>query len=818
MSYDLHGTWDKGNKWLGAFLNGHTNMTEITEYLDLFWRNDISASKMNLGLAFYARTFTPADKSCLDPGCMFVSGGSPGPCTDNVGTLSNAEIDRLLTTAPIFHPEAAVQVLITDDYWIAYDDEQSWRLKIDFALSQCFGGVMVWAISQDIPSTSKYARQLASATGWKSPNIASIHRASELSSTDDSLPKIKMSQCTWADCGENCPAGWTTPWRSNNDGGGKHGPQLMTDATACFSGSQRLLCCPPELPDGFECGWWKHGNGNCKGSCPSGYTEIGSNSQYCKGKKSGDYQAACCTALDPVMHVQGECHWNGEQGDCASSTCDSGPKVASSWSGSGAVKCSTYDSLAGYTYRAERLYCCPGQSDNSKFTSCTWHDNIGSFYPPYSPDYCRGGCPSGEVRVALNDYDGKKETDLCKSGSQALCCSTNYEATPSSGGYEAYNFLLDQIETWMADPQCPSTDPPSSKRSVDTGFDLIAREQTPSTPADWTADIFYHIIIGASIINGVNVSDILTAAISNNPHFVPFGLHVLFDYLWELSNYPLWVWELPWTILCHVNEWLDFFEVSPPPQDCPTRSLGIWDPENYGLDLDDGGSEDINEALRKRARHPRVTYLETLESTNGTFELIEIRQGGQGSPRRFRVIFRGQVYVITSQSYPNGADGDNLASRNGDNHRYAYSIGPCGETIIDTDADVDDANWVSKYSLYPSTALSIQISITVYVTNSTMHSSAEHILELQTIPRFIQFALSRVIQGGNLDPYETSHREITLAELNFILNGDAAWNANHALTPIDEMMNALGAMDNTEVLVNCAADLNGAKARVRRCL
>jgi len=58
MSYDLHGVWNKNNKWQGNFLNAHTNMTEIGEYLDLFWRNDVDPAKLNLGLAFYSRTFT----------------------------------------------------------------------------------------------------------------------------------------------------------------------------------------------------------------------------------------------------------------------------------------------------------------------------------------------------------------------------------------------------------------------------------------------------------------------------------------------------------------------------------------------------------------------------------------------------------------------------------------------------------------------------------------------------------------------------------------------------------------------------------------
>lgn len=65
MSYDLHGTWDKGNKWTGAFLDSHTNLTEIETVLDLIWRNDINADQIVLGLAFYGRAFTVADTSCM---------------------------------------------------------------------------------------------------------------------------------------------------------------------------------------------------------------------------------------------------------------------------------------------------------------------------------------------------------------------------------------------------------------------------------------------------------------------------------------------------------------------------------------------------------------------------------------------------------------------------------------------------------------------------------------------------------------------------------------------------------------------------------
>ena len=50
-TYDLHGTWD-ADDFIGAQVLAHTNLTEIGLALDLLSRNDVSPSKVNLGLAF----------------------------------------------------------------------------------------------------------------------------------------------------------------------------------------------------------------------------------------------------------------------------------------------------------------------------------------------------------------------------------------------------------------------------------------------------------------------------------------------------------------------------------------------------------------------------------------------------------------------------------------------------------------------------------------------------------------------------------------------------------------------------------------------
>ncbi|KAJ0359311.1 hypothetical protein COL922a_014574, partial [Colletotrichum nupharicola] len=91
MSYDLHGIWD-ANSTIGKQVLGHTNLTEIDQALNLLWRNDVPANKVNLGLAFYSRTFELKDKDCAIPGCRFETGGKKGACTDASGILAYREM------------------------------------------------------------------------------------------------------------------------------------------------------------------------------------------------------------------------------------------------------------------------------------------------------------------------------------------------------------------------------------------------------------------------------------------------------------------------------------------------------------------------------------------------------------------------------------------------------------------------------------------------------------------------------------------------------------------------------------------------------
>ncbi|KAK6210497.1 hypothetical protein LQW54_006105 [Pestalotiopsis sp. IQ-011] len=78
MAYDLHRTWDSPDDQIGSIVLAHTNLTEINAALDLFWRNSINPSKINLGIGFYGRSFQLSDPACSQPGCPFKGGADKG--------------------------------------------------------------------------------------------------------------------------------------------------------------------------------------------------------------------------------------------------------------------------------------------------------------------------------------------------------------------------------------------------------------------------------------------------------------------------------------------------------------------------------------------------------------------------------------------------------------------------------------------------------------------------------------------------------------------------------------------------------------------
>ncbi|KAL2368872.1 hypothetical protein RJ035_003742 [Blastomyces gilchristii] len=158
MSYDLHGVWDRDNP-IGSIVQGHTNLTEIKTAVELLWRVKVPPSKIVIGFGFYGRAFTLQNPSCGEPGCPFSAGAKPGVCTGQSGYLSQYEIRDILnknsnskrsTTSVTHDKEAAVKYFSWDsNQWISYDDEDTFKQKVDWADEVGFSGSLIWASDLD---------------------------------------------------------------------------------------------------------------------------------------------------------------------------------------------------------------------------------------------------------------------------------------------------------------------------------------------------------------------------------------------------------------------------------------------------------------------------------------------------------------------------------------------------------------------------------------------------------------------------------------------------------------------------------------------
>ncbi|KAK3943074.1 hypothetical protein QBC46DRAFT_447135 [Diplogelasinospora grovesii] len=422
MEYDLHGAWDIGNQWTGAYVDAHTNLTEIKDSLDLLWRNYIDPSKVNLGLAFYGRSVTLASESCATPGCLYLSAGDPGPCSATTGVLLNSEIEQIIDEnglSPTLWPDAAVKTI-----WVSFDDEDTFKIKGDFAKSQCLGGVMVWAISHD-DGLGTYANGLASALG----RPAGIDSATNITRTTADGPIAARP----ARRGSRSSSAATARRRASS---------TATAANFCCPSSSAVPSCRLR---GYQ------DSGVCTPGCAAGEAEVGSIATGC----SSGYQSACCSVTDSTQPYA-DCAWLGGTPDCSgaggTATCPSDyPNfVVSSRSGQGG---------AGTCWEGAMSYCCKGSAVPDAFTNCQWYSK--QTHVVAEDNVCEDSCPSGNLLLA-------RQGGSCAMGTEAYCCKgapihalnirtglSSSSDLPSIVSYDQYVFEF-YLDVFFSNPVCPA--------------------------------------------------------------------------------------------------------------------------------------------------------------------------------------------------------------------------------------------------------------------------------------------------------------------------------------------------------------------------
>ncbi|KAJ5951267.1 uncharacterized protein N7479_009680 [Penicillium vulpinum] len=449
MSYDLHGTWDNTNKYLGPYINAHTNLTEVNLALELLWRNKIDPDHVVLGLGFYGRSFTLADPSCNTPGCIFTSGGNAGSCTDSVGTLSYSEIKRVIDkdNAKVTLDKKAAVKMVTwgENQWVSYDDEETLKLKLDYANSHCLGGTMVWAVSTD-DSEGTASAALSKLTGRSTIALS----AKSLASTTD-----QVQSCQLGECGKSCPNGLSPAQRSDGKNRGNTGTN-----TGCPKGESRLYCCPTDNMPTCE---WRGGAPFCNGKCHKGEVEVSSSISGTGKSCWTGHKVLCCTQTAANKAVS-ECGWSGSAPFCAgihsNAGCPSGRErlTYSNYGAGGEEPC-----IVGY-----KSFCC---DQPPPYENCDWYYHGGKIWGSI-PFQCTGTCPAGKASIAT-DPSG------CLSGYGSFCCDS-----PATSNDPLVTAFKTQLQKYSKDPVCDKGQRQYSKRDT---IEMGLQKRHSLNKADWTS-------------------------------------------------------------------------------------------------------------------------------------------------------------------------------------------------------------------------------------------------------------------------------------------------------------------------------------------
>ena len=409
--YSLHGVWDRDNP-IGSHIYGHTNLTEMSLAFDLFWRNDVPAKKLNMGLGFYGRAFQLADPSCNKPGCLFKGGATKGACSGESGILSYREIQEVVKVnkiKPVHDKKAGVKYITWNtDQWVSFDDKETFKQKKDLAAKLGLGGYLIWAIDQDDAEMSALSAVL---DPKPLGDFKSINKGDENWTGTNEM-------CYVTSCGvEDC----------------KSGEIKITDQK-CGENKKSTLCCPLSgAPDPKSCTWRGGETKWCNGYCKD--DEVMTHmSKYGGGHDCWDGQMAHC--CESSLGEKNICKWRGVGEKCHSGELpltfsgtvldilDDVAKIILRVVGrahplaalTGLVLLEVLDELDIDT---QKLYCCP-EKEVAKWKNCAWYGKPGNCFDGHCPDM-------KTVQITDSYFGGSDNCGRHLTRVRTFCCESDGE-------------------------------------------------------------------------------------------------------------------------------------------------------------------------------------------------------------------------------------------------------------------------------------------------------------------------------------------------------------------------------------------------------
>ncbi|KAB0801555.1 hypothetical protein PPYR_05909 [Photinus pyralis] len=150
MTYDLHASWD-GVTGANAPLFSSSGVS-VSQCIDAWIASGAPSSKLVMGIPVYGRTYTLANSQVNGIGVPAPHPGTPGPFTQEEGTIGYNEICLQLLTGQwvvVWDDAQKIPYAYKENQWVSYDEQRSVGVKVQYIKQRDLGGAMIWSIDTD---------------------------------------------------------------------------------------------------------------------------------------------------------------------------------------------------------------------------------------------------------------------------------------------------------------------------------------------------------------------------------------------------------------------------------------------------------------------------------------------------------------------------------------------------------------------------------------------------------------------------------------------------------------------------------------------
>jgi chitinase len=156
MTYDYHGSWENMTGLNAPLYDAGGNPSSIDATVTTFLKAGINAADINLGLAFYGRGWinvASTDNNGVNQAAEVPSDIGYGLGTWEAGAFDAWDIAENYADkngyVRYYDETAQCPYVFDGTTWIGYDDEQSIKVKTEYAIEKGLGGVMFWDFAGD---------------------------------------------------------------------------------------------------------------------------------------------------------------------------------------------------------------------------------------------------------------------------------------------------------------------------------------------------------------------------------------------------------------------------------------------------------------------------------------------------------------------------------------------------------------------------------------------------------------------------------------------------------------------------------------------